>query len=156
MVGADRSPHCLPESNIQHSSFNNNPLLWTLVTEWWIYVLFAFLLVPIWTRKSCAGAAMVGIALGLMPTLLAGLGFASIGGSPHFLGTFCLGMLAANALVPALTQRTLTGHAEKALADPFCSRPRTYSRSSSSGHPCTAACTLWFGIAEQEQVRRWT
>ncbi|MEZ4867719.1 MAG: acyltransferase [Caldilineaceae bacterium] len=72
-----------------------NPVLWSLSTEWWIYFVFALLLLPIWRGLGIACAVCISILLGLLPTGLAVLGYSTIAGFPHLLGAFGLGMMSA-------------------------------------------------------------
>ena len=72
-----------------------NLVLWSMSTEWWIYFIFALLLVPIWRKIGIFAALLFSILLGLVPMGLHILGYKSLLGSPHLLGSFGLGMFTA-------------------------------------------------------------
>ena len=75
-----------------------NPVLWSMATEWWIYFVFALVLIPIWRHFGVFSAVGVSILLGLVPKTMLLLGFPTLVGSPHLLGAFGLGMLSASLL----------------------------------------------------------
>jgi peptidoglycan/LPS O-acetylase OafA/YrhL len=83
-------------SNVWAGSIN--PVLWSLSTEWWIYFVFALVLLPVWRRFGVFSAICTSIILGLAPTIIFLLGWPSIAGSPHLLGAFGLGMGSAALL----------------------------------------------------------
>ena len=68
--------------------------MWSVATEWQIYFLFPFLLLPVWRRFGSGGAVGAAFAISLVPLALF---FDRLSGvSPHFLGLFALGMAAAD------------------------------------------------------------
>lgn len=75
-----------------------NPVLWSLAVEWWIYFIFALVLLPIWRHFGVIQAALFSVGLGLMPTALLLLGGAMIFFGAHLLGAFGLGMVSAGLL----------------------------------------------------------
>lgn len=72
-----------------------NLVLWSMATEWWIYYIFALLLVPIWRKIGIFAALLFSVLLGLVPLGMHLLGYKSLLGSPHLLGSFGLGMYTA-------------------------------------------------------------
>lgn len=72
-----------------------NLVLWSMATEWWIYFIFAIFLVPIWRRIGIVAALTFSVLLGLVPMAMHVLGYKSLLGSPHLLGSFGLGMFTA-------------------------------------------------------------
>ncbi|HWQ05119.1 MAG TPA: acyltransferase [Longilinea sp.] len=72
-----------------------NLVLWSMATEWWIYFIFALLLVPIWRKIGIFAALAFSVLLGLVPLGMHLLGYQSLLGSPHLLGSFGLGMFTA-------------------------------------------------------------
>jgi peptidoglycan/LPS O-acetylase OafA/YrhL len=72
-----------------------NPVLWSMATEWWIYFVFAFFLIPIWKRFSAITAFLGTIFLGLIPVFLLKLGLPSLYGHPHLIMAFGFGMASA-------------------------------------------------------------
>ncbi|MEO8393009.1 MAG: acyltransferase [Chloroflexota bacterium] len=74
--------------------FKINPPMWTVAIEEWIYVLFPFLLLPIWRRFGSLVMVAVAVVLGvgawyLFPSLLQSA-------NPWYLGLFALGALGAS------------------------------------------------------------
>ncbi len=67
-----------------------NPPLWTVALEFQIYLVFAFVLVPIWRVAGIWATIAIAFAIGVAP-LAIGAGFAD----PWMLGVFALGMAAA-------------------------------------------------------------
>jgi peptidoglycan/LPS O-acetylase OafA/YrhL len=72
-----------------------NLVLWSMATEWWIYFIFALFLVPIWKKIGIYAALLFSVLLGLIPLIMHNLGYKSLLGSPHLLGSFGLGMFTA-------------------------------------------------------------
>ena len=68
--------------------------MWSVATEWQIYFLFPFLLLPLWRRFGTAALVLGAFAVGFLPLLLFPDRFSGV--SPHFLGLFALGMAAAD------------------------------------------------------------
>ncbi len=69
--------------------------LWSVATEWQIYFLYPFLLIPVWKRAGLAMAVTVGLAVGAALALL-GAGKLDLGlAHPWYLGLFALGMSGA-------------------------------------------------------------
>ena len=93
--------HLLLLQNISSAwaySSNLNIVLWSMSTEWWIYFLFALLLLPIWRRFGLIAAFCASLFLGLLPTGLNLLGVPLLSGFPHLIGAFGLGMACAAIL----------------------------------------------------------
>lgn len=98
-ISVDMLSHLFLLHNLSSAwSDSINPVLWSLSTEWWIYFVFALILLPLWRRFGVFQAVLVSIVLGLVPTVLHLLGLPSLAGSPHLLGAFGLGMLSAALL----------------------------------------------------------
>ena len=72
-----------------------NLALWSMATEWWVYFIFALLLVPIWRKIGIFAALIFSVLLGLVPLGMHLLGYKSLLGSPHLLGSFGFGMFTA-------------------------------------------------------------
>lgn len=72
-----------------------NPVLWSLSTEWWVYFVFAFVLLPLWRRHGIATAVCLSILIGLIPAGMTLSSWPTLAGSPHLLGAFGLGMMSA-------------------------------------------------------------
>jgi peptidoglycan/LPS O-acetylase OafA/YrhL len=70
-----------------------NPPMWSVATEWQIYFVFPFLLLPVWRRFGPVASIVVGFAAGLAPHFLLG-GFLDWA-FPWFIGLFALGMASA-------------------------------------------------------------
>ena len=71
---------------------NLNGALWSIATEWQIYFIFPFLLLPLWRRLGIGWAVAISLALSIGFTLL--FPTARRGG-PWFCALFALGMGAA-------------------------------------------------------------
>jgi peptidoglycan/LPS O-acetylase OafA/YrhL len=69
-----------------------NSVLWSVATEWQIYFLFAFLLLPVWRRFGLGASVVVGFVVGLFPFFAFG---SSDLFSPWYLGIFALGQAGA-------------------------------------------------------------
>jgi peptidoglycan/LPS O-acetylase OafA/YrhL len=67
--------------------------MWSIATEWQIYFLFALILLPIWRRFGTFAVGCAAFAIGF--ALLRIFPHALSEASPHFLGLFALGMIAA-------------------------------------------------------------
>jgi len=91
-----------------HSSWvlKINPPFWSVATEWQIYFLFPFLLIPIWRRFGPMATIAVGLAVGLAPHVLLGHTSYSVSvGRPWYSGLFAMGMVAAGiCFTPAGTR----------------------------------------------------
>jgi peptidoglycan/LPS O-acetylase OafA/YrhL len=72
-----------------------NPVLWSMGTEWWIYFIFALVLIPLWKRFGPVTALAGSILLGMIPTVLLMFGLPTLYGFPHLLMGFGLGMASA-------------------------------------------------------------
>jgi len=98
-INADMLSHLFLLHNLSPAwSTSINPVLWSLSTEWWIYFVFALILLPIWRRFGVFKAVLVSIVLGLVPTVMHLLDLPTLAASPHLLGAFGLGMLSAALL----------------------------------------------------------
>jgi peptidoglycan/LPS O-acetylase OafA/YrhL len=71
-----------------------DPPMWSVATEWQIYFLFPFLLLPVWRRYGSATTVAAGFAAGLLPLALT-KGRWFWWASPWFAGLFALGMVGA-------------------------------------------------------------
>ena len=83
-----------------------NPLLWSVATEWSIYVLFAFVLVPIWRHVGVEAAAVASLAIAWVTVILPVPGGGSLGGYPHLVGAFGVGLFAASTLTRVINSVT--------------------------------------------------
>lgn len=70
----------------------NSPM-WSLATEWQIYLLFPVLLLPVWRRAGGLALLAVAFFIGIVPNMLMGGRFNAA--MPWYLGLFALGMMAA-------------------------------------------------------------
>ena len=68
--------------------------MWSVATEWQIYFLFPWVLLPVWKRFGAGAAVTAGFVIGLVPLFLFFSRFSGV--SPQFLGLFALGMAAAD------------------------------------------------------------
>lgn len=73
--------------------FKIDPPAWTVATEWQIYFLFPFLLLPVWRRWGLAASTLCGVVVGL--ALHFGLHGLIDGAAPWYAGLFALGMAGA-------------------------------------------------------------
>jgi peptidoglycan/LPS O-acetylase OafA/YrhL len=73
-------------------AFKDDPPIWTVATQWQIYLLFPLLLLPIWRRIGAIGVVILAMTIGLGGFLYTGKGHAV---APWFLGLFAMGMAAA-------------------------------------------------------------
>ena len=106
-----------------------NYALWSVATEWQIYFAFALFLLPIWRRFGALAAVGAAFATGFM--LLAAFPQALSQASPHFLGLFALGMLAADInFLPAkrVQSRLRWGIITALFFLPLCIPPSIYHR----------------------------
>jgi peptidoglycan/LPS O-acetylase OafA/YrhL len=90
----DLISHLLLLHNLSPTTFMTiNPPMWSVATEWQIYFIFPFLLLPLWRRFGLVVVVSISFILGLIPVyLLNGLLESA---SPWFLGIFALGMVAS-------------------------------------------------------------
>jgi peptidoglycan/LPS O-acetylase OafA/YrhL len=80
--------------------------MWSVATEWQIYFLFPWALLPIWKRAGSLAAIGAAFVLGLVPLFLFFDRWSGV--SPQFLGLFAFGMAAADVSFsqrPALARR---------------------------------------------------
>jgi peptidoglycan/LPS O-acetylase OafA/YrhL len=76
--------------------------MWSVATEWQIYFLFPFILLPLWRRAGLAAAIVGGFAVGLIPVFLLPRDTDFDTWCPWLLGDFAMGMAAAAiAIAPA-------------------------------------------------------
>lgn len=73
--------------------FQINGPMWSVATEWQIYFIFPFILLPIWRRSNFIVTTIVAFGLGLIPHYL--FNNAIELAHPWFIGLFALGMGAA-------------------------------------------------------------
>jgi len=95
-----------------------NQAMWSVATEWQIYFLLPFLLLPVWRRAGVWAMAAVGLALGAAPIGLVLLRFPFIPQGVWYVGSFAVGTagavwawrgLADEARRPALRRAALIG-----------------------------------------------
>ena len=67
--------------------------MWSVATEWQIYFVFPFLLLPLWRRFGNAVTLGAALVIGLAPRLL--LGLPTDIGPPWYITLFTFGMVAA-------------------------------------------------------------
>ena len=85
--------HVLLVHNFTPWVFKINAPMWSVATEWQIYFLFPFLLLPIWRRYGIAPAVAAGFVVGFIPHFIfRGRLDAAV---PWYLGLFAMGMAAA-------------------------------------------------------------
>ena len=72
---------------------NLDPPMWSVATEWQIYFIFPFLLLPIWRRFGNAATLGAALVLGIGPRFL--FGTAANIGPPWYITLFTFGMIAA-------------------------------------------------------------
>ena len=72
---------------------NLDPPMWSVATEWQIYFVFPFLLLPVWRRFGNAVTLGAALFIGLGPHLIFGL--PTDVGPPWYITLFTFGMLAA-------------------------------------------------------------
>lgn len=85
--------HLLLVQNFSYRwAYKIDPPIWTIATQWQIYLLFPALLLPIWRRIGMTGTVIVGLILGLGVFLATGKGHAT---ASWFLSLFTFGMAAA-------------------------------------------------------------
>jgi peptidoglycan/LPS O-acetylase OafA/YrhL len=95
-LGGDMLSHLFLIHNIKSAWAGSiNPVLWSMGTEWWIYFVFALLLVPIWRRFGVGAAFFWSIGLGVIPAVLAVCNLPTLYGSPHLLMGFGAGIVSA-------------------------------------------------------------
>ncbi|AKG20771.1 acyltransferase family protein [Calothrix sp. 336/3] len=70
-----------------------NPPMWSVATEWQMYFIFPFVLLPIWRRFGLIRTVIAAFVIGLAPVYLFNGLLESA--SPWFLGIFALGMVAS-------------------------------------------------------------
>ena len=70
-----------------------DPPMWSVATEWQIYFVFPFLLLPLWRRFGNAVTLGAALVIGLAPRLL--LGLPTDVGPPWYITLFAFGMVAA-------------------------------------------------------------
>ena len=85
--------HILLIDNLKYAwKFGIDPPSWGVATMWWMYLLFALLLLPAWRRIGSVPLILIATAIGLLPHFLRHAGDDA---SPWFVGIFALGMGAA-------------------------------------------------------------
>jgi peptidoglycan/LPS O-acetylase OafA/YrhL len=92
-LNADMLSHIFLVHNVSSAWIGSfNPVLWSLTTEWWIYFVFALLLLPVWRRLGLVQALVLCVVLSLVPAALLALRMPTLWGAPHLLGAFGVGM----------------------------------------------------------------
>ena len=81
----------------EHWSRSLDPPMWSVATEWQIYIVFALILLPLFLRFGVLSALAAAFAIGLAPHYLLPYthDFDLHSASPWFLGGFAIGMSAA-------------------------------------------------------------
>lgn len=91
----DLSTHLLLIHNLSLDTYRAiNPPLWSIGSEWQLYFIFPFLLLPIWRKWGIKLTVVTGFIIGLIPVYLFNDAFSSA--APWFIGIFALGMAAAD------------------------------------------------------------
>lgn len=85
--------HVLLVHNLTSSVFKINSPMWSVATEWQIYFLMPWVLLPVWRRFGNLATVLAAVALGLAPHFVRG-GIIDAAG-PWYLGLFSFGMAAA-------------------------------------------------------------
>lgn len=89
-------------------AFRINGPMWSVATEWQIYFLFPFLLLPLRSRLGDVGTLVFAWVLGSLPFFLLPLDQSFFWACPWFLGSFALGMFGACiGFSPAYAESTL-------------------------------------------------
>jgi peptidoglycan/LPS O-acetylase OafA/YrhL len=76
-----------------HSSINM--ALWSIGTEWQVYLFFPFLLLPVWRRFGNPMVLAVGLAVGVAPHYLIPRSLSIDCAMPWYIGLFSFGMVGA-------------------------------------------------------------
>jgi peptidoglycan/LPS O-acetylase OafA/YrhL len=79
----------------QEWNFSINMALWSVATEWQIYFLFPFILLPVWRRAGSA-CLIVGLAIGLLPHFLLPSDVNLDWACPWYTALFAAGMIVAS------------------------------------------------------------
>lgn len=86
--------HFLLFPNLKEAwKFSIDPPCWGVATFWWLYVLFALVLLPLWRRIGSVATAVLALAVTLVPHFF--LHGKDSAASPWFVGIFTIGMAAA-------------------------------------------------------------
>ncbi|GJD15360.1 acyltransferase 3 [Rivularia sp. IAM M-261] len=86
--------HLLLVHNLSYAThISINPPMWSVATEWQIYFIFPFILLPVWRRFGLLASVVTAFVISLLPIYLLNGLFESA--SPWYLGIFALGMAAA-------------------------------------------------------------
>ena len=72
-----------------------DPPMWSVATEWQIYFIMPFILLPIWKRYGNSVCILAGFAMGLAPLYLIPANYHFYWASSWFIGLFACGMAGA-------------------------------------------------------------
>lgn len=95
-----------------------NQALWSVATEWQIYFVLPFVLLPFWRRAGVWAMVAAGLALGIAPVVLVSLKFPFVPEAVWYVGSFAVGAagaawawqgLADECRRPALRRAALIG-----------------------------------------------
>ncbi len=155
-----------------------NQALWSVATEWQIYFVLPFVLLPVWRRLGPWAMAAAGLALGVAPVVLVAVNFPLIPEAIWYIGSFALGAagavwawrgLAEAPLRPGLRRAALLGLAGGAvlyvLASKYVAPPHTLvvdaGRSYLNGVlkdyllSAMIACVLVYGTLARDLAASW-
>ena len=90
-------------------AYKINPPLWTLATEWYLYLIFPTLLLPVWRKCGTTAMVLFAIAIGFAPRLLLHDSAWNLNWvAPWFIGLFAIGMAGAILQTAPETNRAAT------------------------------------------------
>lgn len=88
--------HVLLVHNLnQEWNFSINMALWSVATEWQIYFVFPFILLPVW-RRAGSVCLLVGLAIGLLPHFVLPADVNLDWACPWYTALFAAGMIMAS------------------------------------------------------------
>lgn len=155
-----------------------NQALWSVATEWQIYFVLPFVLLPVWRRLGVWAMAAAGLILGATPFVLVVVDFPYIPEAIWYVGSFAVGAAAAvwawrglaeAGARPGLRRAALLGLAGAAvlyvLASKFIAPPHTlvvdpgrnYLNGVLKDYLLSAmiACVLLYGTLARDLAATW-